>query len=102
MRRIVNVYHEQSTWRRQVETMTRGGDECRAGQCPARIETDRLTLLEKIIVGISIDQRCDIADDKAFFAIRDVSKRVEEIDRLLFVFGKTEPARIVRQRARQR
>ena len=66
--------------------MTSRGNECRAGQRSVRVETNRLAFFEKIIIRISIDQRCNVANDESFLAVGDVNKGIEEIDRLLFVF----------------
>src|SRR5205814_3513763 len=82
--------------------MTSRGNECRAGQRSVRVETNRLAFFEKIIIRISIDQRCDVANDESFLAVGDVNKGIEEIDRLLFVFRKMLTCWIERESARQR
>ena len=48
-------------------------------------------MIEKVVVGIAIDERADVDHDQAFLAIGDEHAGVDRIDRLLFVF---------RQRAR--
>src|SRR5207302_4465560 len=46
-------------------------------------------------------ERGDIANHQSFFTVGDVNERVEQIDRLLFVFGKMLARGIERQRAGQ-
>src|SRR5215470_6520930 len=75
------------------------GDKRRAGQNAIGVKTNSFALLEEIIVGISIDERRDFADDQAFLAIRDVNKCVEEIDPLLFVFWYVLAAGVEREGA---
>ena len=101
MRRIANIDNVKSARRGQVKPMSGCGHERRAGQSAVGIESNGLAFLEEIVVGISIDQRRDIANHESFFAIGDVNKRVEEIDRLLFVFGKMLTCGVERERARQ-
>ena len=98
MHRIGAIDHEQSARRRHVKPMPGRGHETRAGQRAVGIVSD--VALQKIIVGISIYERRDVRADEAFFAIGDVDKRVEQIDRLLFVFRNPNARRIERQRAR--
>src|SRR6266513_6096785 len=100
MRRIGNINNVKSARCCQIKTMSSCGDKCRAGQNAIWIETNSLAFFQKIIVRIPVDECRDIADDKSFFAVGDVNERVEEIDRLLFVFGKMLARGIERERAR--
>ena len=58
------------------------------------------TFLEDVVVRISVDECGDVADDQALIAIGDVNKRIEEIDRLLFVFWNMLTRGIERERTR--
>src|SRR5436309_11058974 len=102
MRRVGNVDDKKSARRCQVKTMSGGGDKGSASQNAVGIKTNGLALFQEIIVGISIDQSGDIADDKSLFAVGDVNESVKQIDRLLFVCGNVLPRGIERERARQR
>src|SRR2546423_4820859 len=102
MRRVGNIDYEQSARRCHVKSMAGRGDKCRTGQRAVWIETNGFAFLQEIVVWISIDQRRDIADDESFFAVGDENERIEEIDRLLFVFGKMLARGIERECARQR
>src|ERR1700738_162037 len=102
MRWIGNVDDIESARSRQIKPVSGGGDKCRTGQDSVWIETNGFAFLEKIIVRISIDERGDVANDESFFAVGDINARVEEMDRLLFVFGKMLPCGIERECAWQR
>ena len=69
MRWIADVDHVESARRRHIEPMPRCSDKRGASQNAIGIETNGLAFLEKIVVRISIDQRGDVADNQAFFAI---------------------------------
>src|SRR6516162_2271081 len=102
MRWVADVDNVQPARCRYIEPMPRCSDKRGACQKAVWIEPDGFALLEKIVIWIAIDQRRHVADDQALFAIGDVNKCVEEIDRLLFVLGNVLTPGIERQRARQR
>ena len=101
VRRVRNIDNVKSARCCQVKTMSSRGDKCRAGQRSVRIKANGLAFFQEIIVGISVDERGDIANHQSFFTVGDVNERVEQIDRLLFVFGKMLARGIERQRAGQ-
>ena len=83
MHRITYIDNVQSARRRHVEPMTCRGHKCCAAQNAIGIEPDRV--VEKIIIGISVHQSGNVWDDEALFAVRNVNKSLERIDRLLFI-----------------
>src|ERR1051325_4653937 len=102
MRRIMNVNHEQSAWGCHVKTMAGSGHECRASQSAARIKSHRLTLFEKVVVWISIHKSADKNIHEPFLAIGHIDVAIENVDRLLFIFGQVISQRIEREGAGQR
>src|SRR5260370_42706553 len=99
MHRIANIDNVKPARRRHVEPMPGGGDKRCARQHAVGIETDRV--VEEIVIRIAVHQGGDVRDDESLFTIRHVNKRVEEIDRLFFVFWNVQTPRIQREGAWQ-
>ena len=99
---ISDIDDEKSTRRRHVKSMSGRRDERCASQRTVRIKTNGFAFFEEIVVGVSVYEGRDVADDKSLFAIGNVNVCVKQIDRLLFVLGNVQTGGIEREGARKR